>query len=1116
MFIRRVLSFIFILTLLSGFIGSPQSPALASDSDPTALVSVPLADDTALTRFEATSLPAYARLDGSQGTYLLAGADRAGQQALDAAGLPYTLLDADLSGASYYLAAQMSGQPRPDWSAYGILLFDHGSQALLRTSTAQAERLSLAGAELTAITLDPKPLHPAQAQADFPDVIEPDPVVQVVIDQVDQDQVSYYDRQMAGEIPVWVDGDWYTLYTRYTWSGEPIQKATHWVGQHMQDLGLDVEYHVWDDETNPNVIGQITGLSNPDDIFIIGGHLDTVQGAPGADDNGSGSTATLLAADILSQFQWDCTLRFALWTGEEQGMLGSYQYAQQAYENGENILGYLNLDMLAWNTIGSDPDINLIYSSSMPETHDMALLFADVIDAYDLNLIPTFGTGISGSDHSSFWQFGYNAILGIEDDLGDDFNPYYHSPQDTPEHTDLEYFTNFTKAALATFVHMSGCMISSVGQLDGTVTAEASGDPVEGAAVAASNAGGQDFSMLTDASGYYTRTLPTDIYTLTVSAYSYLTQTITGLEVITDELTTQDFALQSSPVYTVSGFITEAGSGAPLDASLEFIGSPVTAQTDPATGFYQAELPQGHYTMKVRSPLHRSQERYIMVDQDQSQDFSLEVLPCILVVDDDQNNPNVRGYYTAALNALGAGYEVWDTNTNGDPTPEDLEGYGNLIWFTGGAGSFAFSDQDTASASAYLDAGGKLFLSAQNYLSGATPSDFAQDYLHVGSFQTNVDHHTVTGKNVYADLGPYYLAYFFPNNSDKVSPDGQAVLAFSGDMGNAGISFDGETFQTVFLGFPFEVAPESGRQAIMQRTLEFFGTCQSAPVNPDFTWSPLEPFAGEELTFQAEAQGFKPLTYTWDFGDELPLSYRLGDVVTHTYTEAGAYTVTLTASNPYGEASIQHVVAVSPHSPQIELAPQAISAALTSGESSLETLIVTNTGDLSLTFTLTDTGAASWLSIDPTSGVLEADQSVPIHLTLDATDLSEGIYTTTLQVESNDPQQPLLTVPVTLTVCESPGGLDFTWEPLTPWVNDVVTFTASASGTQPLTFTWDFGDGGALSMVQGDVITHTYTQAGTYTVTLTVVNGCGVETISYLITVKTSWSVFLPVVSKNQ
>ncbi len=55
----------------------------------------------------------------------------------------------------------------------------------------------------------------------------------------------------------------------------------------------------------------------------------------------------------------------------------------------------------------------------------------------------------TGSDHASFWQFGYNSILAIEDNS--DFNPYYHGPGDTPAHTNLSYFTDFVKASIATF-----------------------------------------------------------------------------------------------------------------------------------------------------------------------------------------------------------------------------------------------------------------------------------------------------------------------------------------------------------------------------------------------------------------------------------------------------------------------------------------------------------------------------------------------------------------------------------------------------------------------------------------------------------------------------------------
>ena len=137
-------------------------------------------------------------------------------------------------------------------------------------------------------------------------------------------------------------------------------------------------------------------MVNPENIYIIGAHIDDVQGTPGADDNASGSVATLLAADILSQYQWGCTLRFALWTGEEQGLNGSHAYAQRAYNNGENILGYLNLDMIAWNTIGSQPGIDLIYNPNMPPTQALAQLFDDVVDAYTLNLAPQLVTDLGG------------------------------------------------------------------------------------------------------------------------------------------------------------------------------------------------------------------------------------------------------------------------------------------------------------------------------------------------------------------------------------------------------------------------------------------------------------------------------------------------------------------------------------------------------------------------------------------------------------------------------------------------------------------------------------------------------------------------------------------------
>jgi hypothetical protein len=189
---RKFFSMILLLSLLAGFAGSTQPIALAAG--PLALVAVPLQTEDTLQRFQSTSLPAYALLDG----YILAGADSAGQQALAVAGLPFQVLDAELS-SGYYLATRMPSAAKINWSQFGRLLLDLGDQALLQTSNLRAEQLSLAGAELRYISLSPIVLPVDQpTEQVFPEVIPPDPIVQMVIDQVSQDTVSQYDRELAG------------------------------------------------------------------------------------------------------------------------------------------------------------------------------------------------------------------------------------------------------------------------------------------------------------------------------------------------------------------------------------------------------------------------------------------------------------------------------------------------------------------------------------------------------------------------------------------------------------------------------------------------------------------------------------------------------------------------------------------------------------------------------------------------------------------------------------------------------------------------------------------------------------------------------------------------------
>ena len=376
------------------------------------------------------------------------------------------------------------------------------------------------------------------------------------------------------------------------------------------------------------------------------------------------------------------------------------------------------------------------------------------------------------------------------------------------------------------------------GQLNGTVTDAGSGDPIEDVDIHAVNDEGYSWDFETDPTGFYSMTVATGSFTVTASIYGYLTQTATDVEVVTDTITTQDFELEAAPTYTVSGHLYDAVTHDPLQGTVQFTDAPVPpADTDP-NGFYSLTVADGLWTMLAQADLHTSQTVQVEVHDDITQDFYLDPLPCILLVDDDQDGPDVQTSYTSALDNLGIDYNLWNVSTQGDPGAADLAGYGQVMWFTGYPWSNTFTSANETAVGTYLDAGGNFFFSSQDYLYefGLTP--FGINYLHILSFTSDVGQATVTGQNVFSGLGPYSLNYPFTNYSDIVNPSAQAQLAFSGDEGNAAVSYDGENFNTVFFGYPFEAIPQlADRSDVMQRVVDFFGGCE---VPPDVSLTPLE------------------------------------------------------------------------------------------------------------------------------------------------------------------------------------------------------------------------------------------------------------------------------------
>jgi carboxypeptidase Q len=95
-----------------------------------------------------------------------------------------------------------------------------------------------------------------------------------------------------------------------------------------------------------NVVGEIRGRENPEQVLVVGAHLDSWDLSEGSTDNGTGSASVLGAADAImrSGMKPRRTIRFVLFTGEEQGLDGSFAYVKQHQSELTNHLGDLVLD----------------------------------------------------------------------------------------------------------------------------------------------------------------------------------------------------------------------------------------------------------------------------------------------------------------------------------------------------------------------------------------------------------------------------------------------------------------------------------------------------------------------------------------------------------------------------------------------------------------------------------------------------------------------------------------------------------------------------------------------------------------------------------------------------
>jgi len=259
-----------------------------------------------------------------------------------------------------------------------------------------------------------------------------------------------------------------------------------------------------------------------------------------------------------------------------------------------------------------------------------------------------------------------------------------------------------------------------------------------------------------------------------------------------------------------------------------------------------------------------------------------------------------------------------------------------------------------------------------------------------------------------------------------------------------------------------------------------------APVGDFVSNSPV--MFGQPLHFTASITGTEPLTYTWDFGGA-GSGTELGTATpVYTYTNPGAYTVTLTADNPCGPLVVVHPVEVQCDLPVGDFVSD---SPVMLGQPMYFTASITGTEPLTYTWDFGGAGSGTGL------GTL-----TPIYTYTDP-----GVYTVTLTVDDVCGQ---VVIPNAVEVqCDSPEGGFTSSSPVT--LGQPMAFTATVTGTGPLTYSWDLGDGVGWSDLPN--VVYTYTTSGEFTVTLTVGGPCGAATFTDTVLVEAALHrIYLPLV----
>ena len=263
-------------------------------------------------------------------------------------------------------------------------------------------------------------------------------------------------QEISGAAPFIHDGSSHKVKTRY-YDSAGKNLVGDYLFEKLVDYGYTVEFDdfIYNGTPCRNVVATKTGVTSPDEYVVLGGHYDSTSEqpaglAPGAEDNGSGSSLVMEVARMAAALDFDRSVQFVLFDAEEVGLQGSQHFVDEAVAAGRTIVSAITADMVCFY----DDDYGVIIEGETPWESLMTVMEDSVADYTTLSSRKDYNSW--GSDHVPFQQAGIPAFLAIDWDWGS--YPYYHESTDNWANlaATAHIGNEITQACAATLAEVAG------------------------------------------------------------------------------------------------------------------------------------------------------------------------------------------------------------------------------------------------------------------------------------------------------------------------------------------------------------------------------------------------------------------------------------------------------------------------------------------------------------------------------------------------------------------------------------------------------------------------------------------------------------------------------------